>query len=210
MKKYIICLLALVTVATTQAQKKAVTDTGEEVILYSNGTWKYVKDSDQKKTEIPTSPEKFVKSKDAAFLVKSTTIDVGVWLNSQKWSFKKSKENEDTEYEFNLKNGDLYAMLLNEKIEVPLDNLRTVAIENAKEAAPDMEIIEEEYRIVNGKKMLYLRMDGTAQGIAFTYMGYYYSDANGTTQFVTYTSQSLVSQYKAIAQEFLNGLTILK
>jgi hypothetical protein len=196
--------------ASIHGQKRAVTDTGEEVILYENGTWKYVKESDQKKTEISTNPAPFAKSKEAAFLVKSKTVEIGIWLNTQKWNFKKSKDGEDTEYEFNLKGKDLYAMLLTEKIEVPLETLRTVALENAKEAAPDMEIKEEEYRMVNGKKMLYLRMEGSAQGIKFAYMGYYYSDAGGTVQFVSYTAQALLDEYKSSAVELLNGLTSLK
>jgi hypothetical protein len=200
----------MILITSLHAQKRAVTDTGEEVILYDNGTWKYVKEDDQKKAEIPTNPAPFIKNKDASFQVKSKTIEISIWLNTQKWNFKKSKEGEDTEYEFNLKGKDLYAMLLTEKIEVPLESLRTVAIENAKEAAPDMEIKEEEYRTVNGKKMLYLRMDGTAQGIKFTYMGYYYSDTGGTVQFVCYTAQALVDEYKASAIELLNGLTSLK
>lgn len=209
MKKYIIGLLTLAAVTAGHAQKKAVTETGEEVVLYDNGTWKYVKESDQKKTEIPTNPAVFTKSKDAAFLVKSTVIGMGIWLNTKNWNFKKSKEGEATEYEFNLKGGDLYAMLVTEKIEVPLASMKNVAIENAKAAAPDIEIIEEEYRTVNGRKMLYLRMDGTAQGIGFSYLGYYYSDANGTTQFVAYTTQTLVEKYRATAMELLNGLSVL-
>jgi hypothetical protein len=41
-------------------------------------------------------------------------------------------------------------------------------------------------------------------------MGYYYSDAGGTVQFVTYTAQALLDEYKSSAVELLNGLTSLK
>jgi len=76
MKKII--LLSLVSFLSLPffAQKKAIADTGEEVILYDNGTWKYVKE--QVKTETPTNPTKFTKSANASFLVKSTKTNMGI------------------------------------------------------------------------------------------------------------------------------------
>ena len=41
MKKISLVFVALLTVSLTQAQQKAVTETGEEVMLYDDGTWKY-------------------------------------------------------------------------------------------------------------------------------------------------------------------------
>jgi len=101
-------------------------------------------------------------------------------------------------------------MIITESTELPLDVLRNAALANAKEAMPDVHIVKEEYRTVNGVKMLYLQMDGSTQGIEFSYSGYYYSNESGTTQFVTYTSRSLFAKYKATAEEILNGLVIVK
>ena len=36
-----------------------------------------------------------------------------------------------------------------------------------------------------------MQMAGTITGMKFTYIGYYYSDASGTTQLVAYTGTSL-------------------
>jgi hypothetical protein len=55
-----------------------------------------------------------------------------------------------------------------------------------------------------------LQMTGTIQGIKFTYFGYYYSNANGTIQFLTYTSDNLFSSYQKDIEEFLNGLVEIK
>lgn len=71
-------------------------------------------------------------------------------------------------------------------------NLIQLALENAKAVAPDAKITKQEYRIVNGNKVIYLEIDGTIQGINFKYLGYYYSNISGSTQYITYTGASLV------------------
>jgi hypothetical protein len=135
---------------------------------------------------------------------------MGVWLNPKTWSFSKGENNEDAEYEFESKGKDLYGMMITESIEIPLETLKTVALENAKSAAPDVKVVKEEYRMVNGNKVLCMQMDGTTQGIKFSYFGYYYSNSSGTLQFVIYTSQNLVKKYLGDMEELLNGLVVLE
>ena len=50
-----------------------------------------------------------------------------------------------------------------------------------------------------------MQMDGTIQGIKFTYYGYYFSSPNGTIQLLTYTSSNLLNEYKKEFEDFLNG-----
>lgn len=120
--------------------------------------------------------------------------------------FKKATENIDAEYEFQLKEEDLYGMVIAEKVEIPLETLKSIALENGRSVAPDLTIVKEEYRIVNGIKVLCLQMSGTMQGIKVVYYGYYYSNANGTIQFITYTAQNLLDRYSPESEKFLNGL----
>jgi hypothetical protein len=188
------------------SQKKAITDTGEEVILYNDGTWKYANDSVDKEAEIATNPKPFKKSVSSSFLVKSTNFNVGVWVDPKKWSFTKSVDNEAAEYEFTLKGKDLYGMMITEGLEIPLETLKSIALDNAKDAAPDSKIIKQEYRNVNGKKVLCLHINGTTEGIKFSYYGYYFSNEKGTLQFVTYTAQNLFEKYLPDMEELLNGL----
>lgn len=206
MKQFFFIASLLFVSAFSIAQKKAVTETGEEVILYDNGTWKYANDSTKQNDSISTNKNIFKKNPEAAFLLKSTRTNIGVWLNSKKWSFKKSSSNEAAEYEFQLKSKDLYAEIITEKIGIPLESLKNAAFQNAKEAAPDMKIISQEFRTVNGKKMLMMQMTGTVMGIKFTYFGYYFSSPKGTVQFLTYTSENLFTELMADAEELLNGL----
>jgi len=48
-------------------------------------------------------------------------------------------------------------------------------------------------------------MNGTMQGIKVSYYGYYFSNNNGTLQFLTYTSQNLLSDYIDEIEDLLNG-----
>lgn len=200
-------LLFLLSSTTIIAQQKAVTETGDEVILYENGTWIFQSPENNVAKEISVNKEKFKTPKESTFLLKSNYIDIGFWINPKKWSFKKTES--EHEYSLELKTGDLYAMVITEKIEVPLKTLKNIALENGRNAAPDLVVTKEEYRIVNGNKVLFLQMDGTAQGIKFSFYGYYFSNKNGTVQFVTYTSQKLLTDFKDECKELLNGFVLL-
>lgn len=201
-----ICLV----VTVSYAQKKAVTEFGEEVLLHDNGKWEYLNKDVQLPTEIPINSMEFLKGKSSTFLLKSAKINVGVWLDPKKWNFTKEVENTAAEYELHLKSGDLYGMIIVEKIEIPVETLKNVAIKNGRSVAPDLKVIKEEYRTVNGLKVLFMQMNGSMQGIKFSYYGYYFSNGMGTVQFVTYTSQSLLSGYQSECEELLNGMVEIK
>ncbi len=210
MKKITLILLCLFSTQLIQAQQKAVTETGDEVILYEDGTWKLQNEEDVVEKETPTNSKKFKKDKKSTFLLKSSALNIGFWLNPKVWSFKKAVDNPEAEYELHLKKGDLYGMVISEKIEVPLKTLKSIALENGKAAAPDLKIIKEEYRNVNGLKVLLLQMDGTMQGVKFSYYGYYFSSSSGTIQLITYTAQNLLEEYIPVSENLLNGIVELK
>lgn len=208
MKKTFLVLL-LFTVIISKSQKVAVTDQGEEVILYDDGTWKYKEKNDVKK-EISTNSKNFKKNKNSTFLLKSNKFNIGFWLNTNKWSFKKATVNKEAEYELRLKDGDLYGLIITEAISIPLETLKSIALENAKNVAPDIRVIKEEFRNINGNKVLLIQMNGTMQGIKVSYYGYYFSNENGVLQFLTYTSQNLIDDYKDEIENLLNGFVETK
>ena len=206
MKRITLLLSCLLLVTIASAQQNAVTEKGTEVILFDDGTWAYQNEDDYEKTEIFTNSKTFEKDDNSTFLLKSSKLNVGFWLNPKIWSFKKAIDNSDAEYELQLKEGDLYGMVISEKVEIPLETLKSIAFENGKEVAPDLKIVKEEYRTVNGLKVLLLQMNGTMKGIKFSYYGYYFSNTNGTVQFITYTSQNLMTDYQNDCNILLNGL----
>lgn len=190
------------------SQISAVTSNGDEVILFENGTWKYASKIDSSK-EIPTSSAKFEKDSRSTFQVKSNVIPgLNIYINPKVWGFEKSEDGHAREYKFQLKEKDAYGMLITERMDFPLESLRAAALSNAKKAAPDIKIIQQEYRIVNGIKVLFMRMDGTISGMQFSYYGYYYSSKSGSVQFITYTSKSLLAEYRTDLESLLNGLVV--
>lgn len=191
-------------------QTRAVTETGEEVVLYNDGTYIYANTNEAPMAEVKTNPKKFTKSEESTFLLKSKKVNMGFWLDPKKWSFSKPTENPDAEYEVALKGEDLYGVIITEKIEVPLESLKNIVIENARSLAPDIRVMQEEYRNVNGQRVLFLQLNGTAQGMKISYYGYVFSNSSGTVQLITFTSQNLLEQYKEDGEKLINGLVMLE
>lgn len=209
MRKITLTLIGLICINLIHAQQKAITETGEEVILFDDGTWKLQHEDEKVEQETPTNPFKYKKDKESTFLLKSNKFNVGFWLNPKIWSFKKATEESEAEYKLQLKSGDIYGMIITEKVEIPLETLKTIALDNGKAAAPDLKIVKEEYRTVNDIKVLLLQMNGTIKGIKFSYYGYYFSNANGTVQLITYSSKKILENNQTKIEELLNGLVEL-
>ena len=206
MKKLLLLSLFLSTTCYT-TPIKGITETGDEVLLKDDGTWCYLNSKVTQVEKIKTNPTKFTRPPMSTFPVKSTKNKSEVWIDAKKWSFKKSK-NGATEYTFSFKEGDLYGMIINESIGMELEGLTEVAFENAKKVAADTKIIQKEYRYVNGKKVIFMQMEGTISGLKFTYFGYYFSNDSGMTQLIAYTGTSAVKRYKSEMEDFLNGFMV--
>ncbi|MEP6468038.1 MAG: hypothetical protein ABJB05_17130 [Parafilimonas sp.] len=200
---------------TVNAQLKGIDENGKSVLLFSNGTWRYDVDSLSSNTpatdSISINHSVFSKPSTANFLIKSNVLNVGVYFNTTKWSVKPHGANEsEPEYRFELKNNDGYALLLTERTQIDIAEMRDIALLNAQKAAPDAKIVNSEYRQVNGLKMLCLEITGSTRSIKFKYFGYYYSNENGTVQLVTFSSQNLFNELKSDLQDILNGLIEVK
>lgn len=198
-------LLFLSLSISLKAQIYGTTDEGLRVQLNENGTWKYLERDTS--GAIAVNPKAFLKPTNAIATKKSTQNSMSINYNPVKWKVLKNKNNEDAEFEFEHVKGNSYAMVINEKIEIPLENLKKISYDNVIENAPDSKIDKAEYRTVNGLKVLHLEMSGTMEGIKFVYYGYYFSNEKGTTQMVCYTAKSLLKEYQADFEDFLNGLT---
>jgi len=198
-------LLLMLFATALFAGQKAITDTGEEVILNDDHTWHYVDAPRNTISTISTNPKTYSKPKSAGFQLKSTKNNAVFWIDADKWRFQKAKTNKEAEYEFQLKDGDLYGMAIDEAITIPMDTLADIALSNARNVAPDMRVVKKEYRHVNNTKAIYMEMQGTMRGIPISYFGYYYSDKSGSTQFLAYTGTGLVPKYRKQIAAFLSG-----
>ena len=213
MKRLLLIFILSSFFSSLKSQIKALTESGREVALYENGTWKYITDSlngnTEDSNELKLNPIPLFKLASSSFLVKSKVFNVGVAINPAKWKFSKPENDEDFEYQFSSKIKDIFVSMITEKTGIPLTSMPYVALTNAKKASIDVRLAHQEYRMVNNSKVLCLELRGTIQEIRFVFLGYYYSNDTGTLQLVSYTSERLFDQNKKEMEEMLNGLTVI-
>jgi hypothetical protein len=187
--------------AAAQSPVNATTEDGRKVLLFPDGKWKLAA------TPAPSAGKGgFVRSPKATERVELLRGAMAIYVDPAKW--KKQADTEDvTKTTFHHASGEAYGMIVAERLAIPLQRLKEIAITNARSAAPDAKVVFEETRHVNDIDVLVMQMEGTIQGIAFTYYGYYYSGPQGSLQVLTYTGTNLFAEYKAAFEEFLNGVS---
>ncbi|TAN39810.1 MAG: hypothetical protein EPN25_10170 [Nitrospirae bacterium] len=182
---------------------RATTEDGRVVTLKKDGTWQFLKKSS---SSVPNTRGAYQKSDSATAVYKAKNDKIAIWYDPSKWHQKKSDNSSKPLFEH--KDGDVDVMFLAERFAMDIDALKEMAITNAQAAAPDTKVTYEEKRLVNGKNILCMKMEGTIQTIHFIYYGYYYSGKEGTVQLLAYTSNNLFPEYESDLTEFLNGLVI--
>ncbi len=203
-----VCLVAIVFVWAGNAFSAGVIDAttgdGKRVILKPDGTWAYAKPPPAKATgkgfKRPATSTKVLKSKKGFY---------EIWYDPSKW-ISNPPSNPEAEFEFRHSSGDAYGMAIAERLAMPMATLKQVAINNAKNAAPDLKVVQQGERTVNGTKVTWMKMNGTIEGIKFTYYGYYWTGGAGSLQLVMYTGQNLFNEFKKDFDAFLNGLVITR
>lgn len=201
-------LLVLFIGAQAHSQEiKATTEDGKDIILDPDGTWSYSETRESSSLSDKGLPQ-FFKPESATTLLKGKRVAYGLWYDRSKWTLDQEIDNTSAEFELTHVEGDRYAVIIPERIQIPLETLRIAAIANAKKVAPDTRIAFEEKRIVNNRKILCLKMDATIQGIPISYINYYYSGKAGAVQVMAYTGQNLLDEYNTDLMDLLNGFEV--
>jgi len=188
-------------------QIKATTEDGRQVLLNTDGTWVYTHKQDPAPKKDNQSNH-FFKPKSATVLLKGKRVTYGLWYDNSKWIVDQVIDNASAEFELTHVQGDRYMVIIPERITIPLDTLKMAALANAKKVAPDIEVVQEEARIVNDHKILCMKLNATIQGIPVSYVNYYYSGKVGAVQLMAYTGQNLFEEYKQDLFDLLNGFEI--
>lgn len=193
---------AIAGLAHAQVPVRATTDDNRKVLLYPDGTWKY-EGSDGRALSSASARARY-RAPAATTKVSLLRGQATFSYNPAKWRPTQSKDPDKTTFQH--VNGDGYAMIIAERLEIPLQKLKEIAVANARQAAPNIKVILEEPVKVNGLDVVAMQMQGTIQGIDFIYYGYYRSSPQGSIQVLTYTGRNLFSEFKPDFEEFLNGL----
>lgn len=202
---YLVLLTGVLWCSDLAAQTpiRATTDDGRKVLLYGDNTWKFA----GQQTPPITQGGTFTRPASATRVVDIQPGASQLHYDPSRWTQETSTDR--TRMTFQHSNGDGYALVIRERLQMTLPALKDIALANAIQAAPDARVIREDTRIVNGTKVLCLLIEGTTSGIAFTYYGYYYSGKSGIVQLVTYTGQNLFEEYRGDFENFLNGFEVL-
>ena len=210
--KKIFTLAVLLQSLTFIAQQRALTEDGKEVVLFDNGTWKFVNESDAKALETTiTNNNLFEKSRNASFLMKSKKLDVGVYFDPKKWKLATQNISPHVEYFFAERNSNdgYFGFMITEKVQIAtLKNLKDLIIENVNRIVDYFRLKESEYRTVNGMKVLYIRYAANTKGMDFEYSGNYYINSDGYAGMVGFASQKVFEQSFGAVQELINGISV--
>lgn len=203
MKKFLILFFCLPFLGISQVN--AITEDGYQIQIFDDGTWKYL--------DTTLNEKRFIKENDTLFKVpakskmtlSSKIVDVQFQLNSEDWFYMSSPENEDSEFFLNNKSAEIYSIVISEDVQIPIKNLRNIALINARDTVENLIIIEEEYRNVNNAKVLYLSFEGEIEKLPVRYYNYYYSGEDGVVQFITYARKDVAITEQNSMFDLLNG-----
>src|SRR5262245_61635170 len=98
-----------------------------------------------------------------------------LWLGPGEWKQRSAAAVEDAEVTFVHKDGDLYGVVIAERITILLFGLKRAAFERVRGIDAQAKLLKEEKRIVNGKEVLSLVINATVEDTPVTYYNYYYS-----------------------------------
>lgn len=191
-------------------QIKALTEDGKEVVLFDNKTWRFTNETDEKQqNSIITNDNPFSKSEDATFLLRSSKIDAGIYINPKKWKTSSVKLG-SLEYSFEFKksqNSATMAGLSTDNVPIQtLKNLRDLVLANIQKSVDYFKLINSEYRTVNGNKVIFAEYAANRQGIDFHYVANFYLNENGFCNAIAFTYEKDFEKNKAELLSFINGL----
>ena len=198
----VIAFLICGTHALAQASLNAITEDGKKILLWPDGTWKYAPSAETAKQATSLEFKKAAAATEVLSLNKgaaSESYDPNVWTIAKQ---------ENPKVTFHHKSGDIYGMVIAERLEMSSEGLKELALGNARKIATSLTVVKDEKRVVNGTEVTYMQFELTMQGITFIFEGNYYAGPSGTIQVVTWTSKNLFPEYKEEMEHFMNGLQV--
>jgi len=223
LKTQLITLLFIFTnLITVFSQITAVTEKGDTIYVYNDGTWTFEEKDEEElvnelsyldnvlkldtittKFKVGEKSTKEVTSQHDFFKVK---YDKKVWKRVPPASL-----NPEAEFAFLAVDKDIYCMIISEEIEVGQENIVKIARKMMKDnTGGELEELITEQRNVNGTDIIRAVNKVEINGLNLVFDSYYYSGEFGTIQFSTWTGTNVHEKYEDEILELLNGLIITK
>ena len=219
MKNYLVALF-LLTLSNAFAQTVAVTEYGDTIYVYDNGTWSFdlldvmpeVSELDflDTKLTLDTISTPFTVNKQAQKEIENKTKQFKVKYNEKVWKrVPPATLNDDADFAFEAKNKDIWCVIIAEETEISKENLFRIAKNTmAENTGASTKILKTEIRNVNGTEVLRGVLNAEISGISFVFDTYYFSNEKGSVQFTTWTSDKIWESNESMIVELLNGFIV--
>jgi hypothetical protein len=196
------------------AQEYAVTETGDTIIIFMDGTWTYadgtVSNLFNFEIKFDTSDQEYTVLPSAHKTIKSDLEFFKVLYDPNTWKrIPPGELNDEAEMAFEGNGFDAYGVVISEEVEIGSENIFKIAMDNMAEfLGSQPEVLTAEIRKVNGTELILGIFKLEFEGMKITYQAYYYSSPKGTVQFTTWTGSNVYEKYSSKLDELLNGLII--
>jgi hypothetical protein len=182
------------------AEERAVTESGKEVILREDGTWKVME------RKLEGGKEELEKNTDR-ILLQGEKTNYGLWVPKDKWEkFVKCFPAQDLG--IHLKNQELYAAVVSDKMPTNLEFLRQqVFLPNMLRIKAT--ILEEKRTIIRGKIFLFAKFAVNMEGVPFIFHWYGYGGNEGTIQLSMWAHEIFYPNNVKEMEELVSGFVIL-
>lgn len=223
MKKQLFTLFfSIIFLIPAFAQIKAVTEKGDTIFVYNDGTWAFDDDEESLVKEefnfldevllIDTLSTKFTVNKKTNKEISTKYDFFKIKYDKDKWKrVPPGGLNAEAEFAFLGVDKDIYCIVISEEIEVGQENLVKIARNMmAENTGSQIKVLKTELRNVNGTDIIRAVSRVNLNGLNLTFDTYNYSGSNGSVQFSTWTSTNLHEKYESEILDFLNGIFITK
>ncbi|GMQ30865.1 hypothetical protein [Algoriphagus confluentis] len=218
---YFLFLFLLLGAGSTFAQIKAVTENGDTIYVYNDGTWSYeLRDfSDQKgamdflneSLEVEPLNSSFSTPSSSKEKVKNARDQFQIFFNSEEWRrVPPATLNDEAEFAFEAKFSDVWSVVISEETPIEKETLFKIArktMEDNTGAKP--EIISLTQFQVNGQDILRGVVRASFSGITFIFDSFYFSDERGSVQFTTWSSEAVWKKNEEKIQDLMKGFEVI-
>lgn len=214
-------ILSIVCYSGSLAQIRAITEQGDTIYVYSDGTWSYDKETEpgeineldflNSETSFDTLKTKLkVQNISSKKSLKSNLEFFEIYYDSDEWRrLPAGQLNEDAEFALQHKIHDIYAIIISEEIDIGMENIYKIAINTMEQSTGSkVKIIKSEIVNVNNTDVIHASFEVSMQGMNLIFDSYYFSDARGTIQFTTWTGSNIFKKYERKVKDLLTGLIV--
>jgi hypothetical protein len=221
---YVVSLVIALSVSAYAASGQVKAEAGQPVVLRSDGTWTYQQQPSVERTlvlhpngtwsyepprqALKESIASFTKPGAATTLIEGEKVPYGIWIDDQTWQSTATESDDVIERRFTHVSGEVWGAVIAETTSLTEEFVKDFVSASARKHMPDADIVMQEKRVVNGKDVSFLNIEGTYNAMPLSYMTYYYVGEAGTVQVYTWTFKQLMPKYEQAMLDFLNGFVV--